>query len=68
MKDCLANECSSSPVFGSDQPVRAGMLPFNNGTVYEGDFVQGKRTGYGILRFSTGTIQEGAWQDNEYLR
>ena len=36
-----------------------------NGDIYEGDFVKGKRQGYGVLTLKSGEKYEGQWFNNE---
>ncbi len=40
-------------------PHGRGKMNFANGDYYEGDFVNGKRTGKGTLKFANGNIYEG---------
>ena len=40
------------------------FIHWQNGDTYEGQYVNGKRTGYGVYTFSTGDIYEGEWKDN----
>ena len=39
------------------------MLTFSNGDVYEGNFVQGKRSGAGVYKSEKYTF-EGEWKDD----
>jgi hypothetical protein len=40
-----------------------GVLTFNNGDVYEGNFVQGKRSGAGVYK-SAKYVFQGEWKDD----
>ena len=42
---------------------REGVLTFSNGDVYEGNFVQGKRSGAGVYKSEKYTF-EGEWKDD----
>lgn len=35
------------------------------GEVYQGDFVENKRHGQGNLTYTSGSIYEGKWKDNQ---
>ena len=35
-----------------------------NGDVYEGHYLDGFRTGYGVYTFATGDVYKGYWKDN----
>ncbi len=38
-----------------------GKTVFKNGDVFEGEYVKGKREGYGIYMFPDGEKYEGQW-------
>lgn len=40
-----------------------GIYRFRNGSIYEGEFLNGKMNGKGILRFKGGTYYNGNWKD-----
>lgn len=41
-----------------------GIYSWQNGDIYQGQYVNGKRTGYGIYTFETGEVYKGNWKDN----
>lgn len=40
-----------------------GTVEYDNGDVYTGQFMDGRRNGHGILKYSNGDIYEGEWKD-----
>ena len=42
-----------------------GKLTYNDGSVYEGDLVNGKPHGKGKLTYIYGSVYEGDWVDGE---
>ena len=47
-------------------PEGLGTLTFTNGSVFEGTFKQGKRTGKGKITYENGNIYSGLWVNDEY--
>jgi hypothetical protein len=45
-----------------------GRYKWDSGTKYKGQFINGKRHGQGKLKFTKEKIQEGNWQNDEYVR
>ena len=45
---------------------RGKMINLSDGSEYEGDIVQGKKDGRGILKFRDGTIYEGEFRDDNF--
>lgn len=41
-----------------------GTYYYPDGSVYKGEWKDGKHHGYGTYEFSNGTIYEGEWQNN----
>jgi hypothetical protein len=41
-----------------------GTFFFNNGTVYEGNWVAGKMEGNGVMKYNTGEEYTGEFKDN----
>ncbi|MBQ9008415.1 MAG: TIR domain-containing protein, partial [Clostridia bacterium] len=41
-----------------------GTKTYSNGAVYDGDFVNGQRSGKGKLTYANGAVYEGDWTDN----
>ena len=39
------------------------MATYASGDVYEGNFVNGKRQGQGTLRYNTGEVATGLWEN-----
>ena len=37
---------------------------YNNGNIYEGNFVNGKKSGFGKMFFKSGNIYEGNWEND----
>ena len=53
--------------FVDDVPNGKGkMISLLDGSEYEGDVVQGKKEGKGILKFKDGTIYEGEFKDDDF--
>ena len=53
--------------FVDDIPNGKGkMINLMDGSEYEGDVVQGKKEGKGILKFKDGTIYEGEFKDDDF--
>lgn len=49
------------------KPNGKGKTVFKNGDVFEGEYVKGKREGYGIYMFPDGEKYEGQWfQDQQH--
>lgn len=42
-----------------------GHIKYANGNIYQGDFLEGKKDGDGILREMNGTIYEGNFDRDE---
>ena len=42
-----------------------GILYYNNGDRYEGEFKKNQRNGYGILFYVDGSIYEGKFKNNK---
>ena len=42
-----------------------GVYRYADGTVYEGDFKDGKKHGRGVYRFANGSVYEGDWKDGK---
>ena len=40
-------------------------LKFDNGTIYEGEVLNGKREGYGVCKWEDGSKYEGNWKDDK---
>jgi hypothetical protein len=40
-----------------------GTVEYDNGDIYTGEFVDGRRNGHGTLKYSNGDIYEGEWKD-----
>jgi hypothetical protein len=43
----------------------AGIMQYSNGDVYEGQWKNDDRTGYGKLNYVSGNKYEGQWNNNE---
>ncbi|MBR2489503.1 MAG: TIR domain-containing protein, partial [Clostridia bacterium] len=56
-----ANKVNTPP----SGPVTQVKFTFNNGNTYEGDSVNGERTGKGIYRWTDGTVYEGDFVDGK---
>ena len=48
-------------MFKDDLPHGRGVLKSADGTVYEGEFANGRRTGYGVLTKPDGTRYQGTF-------
>ena len=44
-----------------------GVEEDDDGDRYEGDFVNGKRTGKGVKTYASGTVKSGIWEDGEFV-
>ena len=44
-----------------------GEMVYSNGVRYKGQWVEGKRYGYGVLVWPNGNIFEGAFLNNELV-
>ena len=42
-----------------------GVYHYSDGSIYEGDFEDGKRDGQGVMENATGWTYQGEWQDDE---
>lgn len=42
-----------------------GKLKYLNGNVYEGQLLNGKRSGNGTMQFSSGDIYDGMWKNDQ---
>jgi len=42
-----------------------GLLKYPNGNVYEGQFLNGKRSGNGIMKFANGDVYNGMWKNDQ---
>ena len=38
-----------------------------NDAIFEGQFVQGKVSGYGSMKFNNGTRIQGIWRENQFV-
>ena len=47
-------------------PTGEGRIIYGDGSVYEGEFVNGNAEGYGILTFNDYTRYEGNWYKGKY--
>ena len=50
-----------------DERTGKGKMTLANGTVYEGDFVDGMFTGKGKLTWANGDVYEGVFVDSEFM-
>ena len=44
-----------------------GTYTFENGNKYVGKFKDGKKEGSGVLYYIDGTIEEGKWENDNYV-
>ena len=44
-----------------------GKVTYDNGDIYYGEFIDGKRWGKGSLTNSDGTVSKGEWQNDELV-
>lgn len=51
---CLKGDCQNG----------YGVMVWDNGQHYEGNFKNGQRYGYGYMRYTTGNIYIGEWEEN----
>jgi hypothetical protein len=42
-------------------------LTFEDGSVYEGDYADGKKNGNGKMVYPDGKVEEGEWKDGEFI-
>ena len=42
-----------------------GVLTYNNGSIYEGDWERGMKWGQGKMTYASGNYYEGAWSNNK---
>jgi hypothetical protein len=50
------------------QPPYDEKVIFDDGSRYTGSLLNGKPHGYGTLRHSNGSVQEGEWKNGELIR
>lgn len=63
----INNEFKYIGYFENNLPNKKGkIINFIDNFIYEGDIVNGKQEGKGILKFNDGTIYEGDFIDNKY--
>jgi hypothetical protein len=43
-------------------------LSFNDGSVYEGETVNGKPHGKGKMTYADGRVEEGKWKDGKFVQ
>ena len=43
-----------------------GLIQFQNGDIYEGNFVENERYGEGVYQFANGNVYEGEFVDNRF--
>ena len=48
----------------SNTPIRVSEIKLKNMSIYEGEWLQGKRHGQGILRWEDGSVYKGSWVNN----
>lgn len=39
-------------------------MRYANGNIYEGDWQNGSRNGYGVQKYANGDVYTGEWKDN----
>ena len=55
----------SAPISGAVIPAKTETIRYNNGCVYTGQVVNGRRHGRGTLTWPSGSVYEGDWRDNK---
>ena len=45
-----------------------GQLIYKDGTVYDGEFINGKKNGYGIILYPSGLKTEGKFKDDVLIK
>lgn len=55
----------SAPISGAVIPAKTETIRYNDGRVYTGQVVNGKRHGKGTLTWPSGDIYEGDWRDDK---
>ena len=55
----------SGPFSNNEITGSKGRMRYRNGEVYEGDFVEGKKHGYGVYRWGDGSVFEGWYIDDK---
>jgi hypothetical protein len=53
-----------SLTLASTTPIRLNEVRLRNMSVYAGEWLQGKRHGQGVLKWSDGSDYKGAWLNN----
>ena len=56
----------SLKIFSYNKHERDKKIIYNNGEVYEGEFLNGKRHGFGKFTFESGVIIEGIWINGKF--
>ncbi|KAJ3425739.1 radial spoke head 1 [Anaeramoeba flamelloides] len=47
------------------KPIGKGSLQYPNGTIFEGNFLDGEKNGIGMIRYSSGSILTGIWKNGK---
>ena len=55
----------STPISGAVIPAKTETIRYNDGCVYTGQVVNGKRHGKGTLTWPSGSVYEGDWRDDK---
>ena len=50
----------------TNDEIKNGILYYNNGDYYEGEFQNGKKEGFGIIIYKNGTRYEGIFKNNKH--
>ena len=50
----------------TNDEIKNGILYYNNGDYYEGEFQNGKKEGFGIIIYKNGTQYEGIFKNNKH--
>jgi 1-phosphatidylinositol-4-phosphate 5-kinase len=53
---CISGSCEDGP----------GKYIYDNGYIYEGNFIKGLRSGMGKLESPTGDVYEGMWENDQF--
>jgi len=45
-----------------------GKMIYNDGRVYEGDFLYDKKNGKGKMTYPNGKVEEGEWNNDDFIK
>ena len=44
--------------------ISIGIETWNDGSCYQGEYIRGKKHGYGVYKWTDGSKYQGEWEDN----